>query len=261
MKQDRIALFDLDGTLADYDGQLFKDLRQMASEYEPPLNLADIYSDMPYIKARRHVITSQVGWWLKLKKFQLGWDVLEVAMEIGYSISVLTKGPYAKHAAWGEKVEWCHRHLAEIMDGVTITHDKGLVYGVILVDDWPDYINRWLEHRPRGLVIMPAHDHNTGFDHPNVVRYNGTNLEEVKTRMQTRYKESGLIYERPKYEIPEPIISRAICLFGNRDNAIAWLTSSIPALGGQVPAELLGTPEGVELVLNTIGRIEHGVYS
>jgi FMN phosphatase YigB (HAD superfamily) len=187
MKQGKIVLFDLDGTLADYDGQLLKDLQSIACEHEPPPVL---YADIPYLEARRHVITSQVGWWLKLEKFQLGWDVLEVAKDIGYSIAVLTKGPSQKHAAWAEKIEWCNRHLADYVDGVTITHDKGLVYGAVLVDDYPEYIKKWLEHRPRGLVIMPAHEHNAGFAHANVVRYDGTNLHEVKTRMLVRFNES-----------------------------------------------------------------------
>jgi 5'-nucleotidase len=185
MKRSKIALFDMDGTLADYDGQLLKDLQRLASEYEPPPVL---YSDAPYLEARRQVITSQVGWWIKLSKFQLGWDVLEVAKEIGYSISVLTKGPARKHTAWAEKVEWCNHHLAGYIDGVTIAYDKGLVYGAVLVDDWPDYIKSWLEHRPRGLVIMPAHDHNAGFTHPNVVRYDGTNIDEVRIRMLARFE-------------------------------------------------------------------------
>lgn len=182
----QIALFDLDGTLADYDGQLLEDLRSIASEYEPPPSL---YSNIPYLEARRHVITSQAGWFLKLRKFKLGWDVLEIAKEIGYSISVLTKGPSTKHIAWSEKVEWCNKHLADYIEGVTIAHDKGLVYGAVLVDDWPDYVERWLKHRPRGLVIMPANDHNADFKHPNAVRYDGSNLDEVKQRMTLRFKQ------------------------------------------------------------------------
>ncbi len=34
---------------------------------------------------------------------------------------------------------------------------------------------------------MPANSHNEGFSHPNVVRYDGNNLEEVKQRMQERF--------------------------------------------------------------------------
>jgi hypothetical protein len=180
----KIALFDLDDTLVDYQGQLLRDLQSIASEYEPPIQLC---SNIPYLEARRHVITSQVGWWRKLPRLQLGWDVLDVARETGYSIAVLTKGPSRKHAAWSEKIEWCNEHLADYIDGVTITHDKGIVYGAVLVDDWPEYVTSWLEHRPRGLVIMPAHHHNVGFAHPQVVRYDGTNLDEVRTRMLIRF--------------------------------------------------------------------------
>lgn len=186
MNRKKIALFDLDGTLADYNGQLLKDLQSIASEYEPPPKL---HSNIPYLEARRHVITSQVGWFSKLEKLKLGWDVLEIAKEIGYSITILTKGPSTKHIAWAEKVEWCNRHLSEYIDGVTITHDKGMVYGALLVDDWPDYITAWLKHRPRGLVIMPASVHNAEFTHTNVVRYDGSNLDEIREKMFNRFSE------------------------------------------------------------------------
>jgi hypothetical protein len=53
---------------------------------------------------------------------------------------------------------------------VTITQDKGLVYGKVLFDDWPGYITRWLEWRPRGLVLMLDHSWNQGFQHDNVIR-------------------------------------------------------------------------------------------
>ncbi|MHB8057413.1 MAG: 5' nucleotidase, NT5C type [Desulfuromonadaceae bacterium] len=184
MKRPRIALFDLDGTLADYDGQLLKDLQRIASEHEPPPKL---YSDTPCLEARRHVITSQCGWFRNLPKFKLGWDVLEIAKEIGYSISILTKAPSRKHAAWSEKVEWCATHLEDYIDGVTIAHDKGIVYGALLVDDWPEYVVSWLKHRPRGLVIMPASDFNASFTHHSVVRYDGSNIDEVRQRMQERF--------------------------------------------------------------------------
>ena len=88
-----IALFDLDDTLVDYQGQLLRDLQSIASPGEPPIESIHLYAgDIPYLEARRHVITSQVGWWRKLPRLQLGWDILEVAREIGYSIAVLKKG-------------------------------------------------------------------------------------------------------------------------------------------------------------------------
>jgi phosphoglycolate phosphatase-like HAD superfamily hydrolase len=183
----KIALFDMDGTLADYDGQLLKDLQKIASPNEPPIDGTDIHKGGGYLEYRRHMITSQVGWWLKLKKFQLGFDIIELCKNIGYEIVVLTKGPSTKYSAWSEKVEWCNKYLKEYIKGVTITNDKGLVYGKVLVDDFPDYIISWLKHRPRGLIIMPAHDFNKDFKHPNVVRYDGTNIEEVKERLLKQF--------------------------------------------------------------------------
>ena len=134
------------------------------------------------------MITSQVGWWLKLKKFQPGFDILDLCKSIGYEIVVLTKGPSTKFSAWSEKVEWCHKYLKDYIQGVTITNDKGLVYGKVLVDDFPEYIEAWLKHRPRGLVIMPAHEFNKDFKHPNVIRYDGTNLQEVAERLKEKYE-------------------------------------------------------------------------
>lgn len=49
-------------------------------------------------------------------------------------------------------------------------------------------------------------------------------------------------------------------LFGE-DQAKVWLNTPNVALGGEVPAHLLNTPEGLRLVRDVVGRIEHGVYS
>jgi 5'-nucleotidase len=62
---------------------------------------------------------------------------------------------------------------------VTITMDKGLVYGKVLVDDYPEYALRWLKWRKRGLVIMPNQPWNQGFEHPQVHRYTG-DREEIQ---------------------------------------------------------------------------------
>ncbi|BDU75741.1 5' nucleotidase, NT5C type [Mesoterricola sediminis] len=174
-----IALFDMDGTLADYHGRLRADLARIAA---PGEGVGDLFGEgVPaYMEARRHVITSQAGWWLGLAPFPLGWDILHLVQDLGFRIVVLTKGPSSKPGAWTEKVQWCDRHLKGVVEGITITHDKGLVYGKVLVDDYPDYIERWLAYRPRGMAVMPAHPHNEGFSHPQVVRYDGTNLEAVR---------------------------------------------------------------------------------
>ena len=175
---EKVALFDLDDTLADYDGQLIKDLRRIASPFEPELTNLN-RGEFDYVEARRHMITSQVGWFRNLPKFKLGWDILEMVRTLGFDVMICTKGPNSKPASWTEKLQWCQEHLKDQIAGVTITSDKGLIYGRVLVDDFPDYIESWLKYRPRGLVIMPAHSKNVDFTHPNVVRYDGHNAREV----------------------------------------------------------------------------------
>jgi putative toxin-antitoxin system antitoxin component (TIGR02293 family) len=48
---------------------------------------------------------------------------------------------------------------------------------------------------------------------------------------------------------------------GDRANVDEWLNRRIPALGGRRPIDLMATAEGCKLVLDTLGRIEHGVYA
>lgn len=179
----KIALFDMDSTLCDFDGAMRRDLTKLAAPDEHPRYMYD--EKIPHIEARRDVIKKQPGWWLRLERLECGFDVLKMCQEIGFSIHVLTKGPYKAPVAWGEKAQWCREHLPGIP--VTITEDKGLVYGRVLVDDWPDYIASWLAFRPRGLVIVPAHSWNEHLVHPNIIRYDGSNKDQVRKALQESF--------------------------------------------------------------------------
>lgn len=168
-----VALIDMDGTLCDYQGALTRDLEALRSPGDP--EVAD--DDAPWLRARETVIRRRPGWWRELPRLQLGFDILAELQALRFEIHVLTKGPLSTPRAWTEKLEWCQLHLPGVP--VTITMDKGLVYGKVLVDDYPPYVERWLEWRPRGLVILPAQPWNAEFSHPNAIRYDGTNLAEI----------------------------------------------------------------------------------
>lgn len=112
MPSELVALFDMDGTLFDYDGQLREDLATLMSPNETmPEDIFD--ESIPWLKARMHLIKSQPGWWRELPKLQLGWDVYHVAVELGFCIDILTKGPRSKPQAWAEKVECIMRHFGD----------------------------------------------------------------------------------------------------------------------------------------------------
>jgi putative toxin-antitoxin system antitoxin component (TIGR02293 family) len=56
------------------------------------------------------------------------------------------------------------------------------------------------------------------------------------------------------------VTQRAIEVFEDEDDAKAWLKRPITSLGGVAPLSLLDTAEGYQLVTDTLGRIEYGVY-
>jgi len=55
-------------------------------------------------------------------------------------------------------------------------------------------------------------------------------------------------------------VTRGEEVFEDLDAAIDWLRSSNASLGGVTPLSLLDTDIGAESVVDTLGRIEHGVF-
>lgn len=50
-------------------------------------------------------------------------------------------------------------------------------------------------------------------------------------------------------------------VFGNTIEFNKWLNGKVPALGKQKPKDYLDTISGINLLMNELGRIQHGVYS
>jgi len=178
MGLDDIGLFDLDNSLAGYDVSMEKDYDSLKSPSDPPYKSFNEENYPDYILKRIAMIKRQSGWWRNLPKLENGFKVFNLAKEIGFRNMVLSKGPSKNFLAWAEKVEWVRESLPDTE--IILSEDKGLVYGKFLYDDYPKYIRAWLENRPRGLVIMPVYEFNQDFYHPNVLRYDGKNIEQVK---------------------------------------------------------------------------------
>jgi len=182
-KIENIALFDMDGTLCNYDLTLFQELEKLRSPSElifhPPIK--DNAPD--YIRARADIIRKNEEWWANIPKLKLGFDIWQLAEELEYRKMILTQGPKKNPNAWSGKKIWIDKNLGEDTD-ITITRDKGLVYGKVLTDDYPPYVEKWLAWRPRGLVIMPLNEQNKDYKHKQVIKYDGTNLRIVKDAME-----------------------------------------------------------------------------
>jgi len=160
MREKPVALVDLDGTLADFDGAMRAQLvlldspQDVARAIDMPEH--ELYGEKhPHMKFRRDLVKRQPGFWEGLPVLPLGMSIVEILRRLDYEIHVLSKGPVTTTSAWTEKVHWVQKHLGAGTP-ITMTHDKGLVYGRVLVDDWPPYIEAWLAYRPRGFVVMPA---------------------------------------------------------------------------------------------------------
>jgi 5'-nucleotidase len=184
MNEEAIALFDMDGTLCDYEKSLYKELRKLMSPKEKFIFSAFNDTAPNYLKERENLIKSSEDWWVNLPKFKLGWNILEIAKKMGFKIVILTKTPRKSLVALTGKKKWVERNLGPDV-GFTIADDKGLVYGRVLVDDEPSYIMAWLKHRPRGLVIMPTSRRNVSYNDPQVIRYTGKNIKEIEKALKT----------------------------------------------------------------------------
>lgn len=191
--EDRVALFDLDDTLANYT----KSIREQMSRLRSPLE--EEYIDRhekgeepPYQEARRKLIQGQPGFWRNLDPLLVGFEIVEEARLLKFEMHVLTKGPTKNSNAWSEKLEWSQKHFEDAI--VTVTGKKSLVYGRVLVDDFPTYFRSWIRVRKNGLVICVAQPWNADYavggkkEHPNVLRYDGTNREELRKRLRQAYE-------------------------------------------------------------------------
>ncbi len=169
---DKIALFDMDGTIAAYDLQMRADLANLGFENLP----RDLYTDgvSKEIKNAMKIVRAQPGWWRDLSVIQSGLELMKLCKEIGFRIGISTQAPRENFNAWGEKFEWCEKYVREIDPSyvMNITRGgKGLYYGRIFVDDFPRFMSDWLINRPRGLGLMPIDFGNDGFSHPQVLKY------------------------------------------------------------------------------------------
>lgn len=85
----------------------------------------------------------------------------------------------------------------------------------------------------------------------------------IPERTLARRKREGLLSaeESAKFVRFARVVERAEEVFEDGASALAWLKTENPSLGAVTPLSLLDTDLGADTVLNTLGRIEHGVFA
>ena len=85
----------------------------------------------------------------------------------------------------------------------------------------------------------------------------------IPQRTLARRKREGVLNSEESSKLLRfaRVMSRASEVFDGPTAAIDWLKSPNAALRGNAPLHLLDTDIGAESVLDTLGRIEHGVFA
>ncbi len=174
-----VALFDMDDTLCDTNGQRERDLRKFLSDE------SEIVTDYLSPKCPLHVkkllreVISQPHWWENLPKMKDGFQLYDLMKSEGITIEILTKMPETYPLALWEKLVWCKKNTPEV-DNINLTLKKRRYPGDILIDDWPSYVTAWLDYNKNGRAILPLREWNKDYQNPRAIHYTGKNIDQVK---------------------------------------------------------------------------------
>lgn len=57
------------------------------------------------------------------------------------------------------------------------------------------------------------------------------------------------------------LYNRGAEVFGSSNAFMQWMDSNVRALGNKKPKDFLNTREGIETLMDELGRIEHGIFA
>jgi len=95
----------------------------------------------------------------------------------------------------------------------------------------------------------------------NIPKNDVYNLLNLKARTAQRQVSRNLDADKSGHLVQiTRILQRCVEVFEDLETAKRWLKSPNYALGNEIPLHLLDTTEGIELVRDTLTRIEYGVF-
>lgn len=85
----------------------------------------------------------------------------------------------------------------------------------------------------------------------------------IPERTLVRRKREGMLSPEESAKLVRfaRVVEQAEAVLEDADAALSWMQGHNAALGGVTPLSLLDTEIGADSVLDTLGRIEHGVFA
>ncbi|WP_178392247.1 antitoxin Xre-like helix-turn-helix domain-containing protein [Burkholderia sp. SRS-W-2-2016] len=86
---------------------------------------------------------------------------------------------------------------------------------------------------------------------------------DIPERTLARRKREGVLSREESAKLLRlaRVVARAAEVFEDLGTALAWLKTPVGALADATPLSLIDTDIGTESVMDTLGRIEHGVFA
>jgi hypothetical protein len=185
-----IAFFDLDDTLCHYKAAVERDMTKLMLPGEGPYVYPE--DDAPaYMHNRISSILCNEDWWYNLMPIERTFNLMYEFSNEGFQPHILTAGPKRHPGAWAGKKRWVDRYFGKDIP-MTITRDKSLLRGAVLVDDYPKYFLPWLDSNPEGLVFYLDGEQNRDVKHDRafpfgVDPYVSRENEDIFKKIRGRY--------------------------------------------------------------------------
>lgn len=93
--------------------------------------------------------------------------------------------------------------------------------------------------------------------------YDLADILEVTDRTLRRYTSEDVLNKRLSERALEiaKLYSRGEEVFGDAKSFSQWMHTEVPALGHRSPKSFLDTSMGIQMLIDELGRIEHGVFA
>jgi len=149
---------------------------------------------------------------------------------------------------------------AKAPESVTVAHHGGILSQVFSSID--------KDHEPDAMQVINLIRNGVSGDSIirlaeliNIPKNDVYNLLNLKARTAQRQVSKNLDADKSGHLVQiARILQRCVEVFEDLEKAKRWLKSPNYALGNQLPLQLLDTTEGIELVRDTLTRIEYGVF-